>query len=157
MRPLEATCAIDRSTAYRREARRLRSRIVASPVRLQRSLRALASRSDVARATPEDSILIDSIPRGGVREFANRVAGRIDSPILRYSERLQLLREAGRLRIGRFEANLIIAAAEHHRRQPPTEDLNEIDFPIQNCPALLMSLIAFIAQLLLAAALWHLL
>ena len=46
-------------------------------------------------------------------EFADTVAQMIDGPVLRYSQRLILIREADRRGIGRFEANLIIAAVLH--------------------------------------------
>ena len=46
-------------------------------------------------------------------EFAGVVLGSIEGPVLRYSQRLALLRDAERRGIGRFEANLIIAAVLH--------------------------------------------
>jgi hypothetical protein len=53
-------------------------------------------------------------------ESANRFAGLVsamlsDEGILRYSRRQALLRQAAKLDIGAFEANLIIAAVEHRR------------------------------------------
>ena len=48
-------------------------------------------------------------------EFADRVAQTIDGPVLRYSQRQVLVRDAERRGIGRFEANLIIAAVLHQR------------------------------------------
>lgn len=41
--------------------------------------------------------------------FAEVVRGRMDGPVLRYSQRLALLKEAQRMGVGRFEANLVIA------------------------------------------------
>jgi hypothetical protein len=41
------------------------------------------------------------------------VRDRIDGPVLRYSHRTTLVREAEQRGIGRFEANLIIAAVQH--------------------------------------------
>ncbi len=46
-------------------------------------------------------------------EFADVVLACIDGPVLRYSQRLVLLRDAERRGVGRFEANLIIAAVLH--------------------------------------------
>jgi hypothetical protein len=43
-------------------------------------------------------------------DFADVVAGSIDGPVLRYTQRQVLIRDAERRGIGRFEANLIIAA-----------------------------------------------
>jgi hypothetical protein len=49
--------------------------------------------------------------------FSHRVAARLDGPVLRYSNRVALLKEAGKLGIGRFEANLLIAKVQHSRVQ----------------------------------------
>ena len=46
-------------------------------------------------------------------DFADFVRARLDGPVLRYSQRLELIKEAGRRGIGRFEANLVIAAVLH--------------------------------------------
>src|SRR3954467_9974919 len=46
-------------------------------------------------------------------EFADVVAASIDGPVLRYTQRQVLIRDAERRGIGRFEANLIIAAVLH--------------------------------------------
>ena len=48
-------------------------------------------------------------------EFADAVAQAIDGPVLRYSQRQVLVRDAERRGIGRFEANLIIAAVLHRQ------------------------------------------
>jgi hypothetical protein len=54
---------------------------------------------------------------GAADEFGRRVRATLeanpDGAVLRYSRRLELLRDARRRGIGRFEANLIIAAAQH--------------------------------------------
>jgi hypothetical protein len=47
------------------------------------------------------------------RGFAARVRTHLNGQILRYSDRLELLRAAERLRIERFRANLIIATVQH--------------------------------------------
>jgi hypothetical protein len=46
-------------------------------------------------------------------EFTSQILGRIRNGVLTYSDRLELLEEAGMLGIGRFDANLIIAAVQH--------------------------------------------
>jgi hypothetical protein len=57
------------------------------------------------------------IPMAGFQSPANAFAEfaseQIAGPVLSYSKRLGLLRAARRLGIGRFEANLIIAAIQH--------------------------------------------
>jgi hypothetical protein len=47
------------------------------------------------------------------RAFAHHVAERLNGRILRYSQRLEFLNAADRLRINRFRANLIIAMVQH--------------------------------------------
>jgi hypothetical protein len=45
--------------------------------------------------------------------FAQYVSRNLRPPVLAYSQRVEFLREARRLGVGRFEAHLIIAAAVH--------------------------------------------
>jgi hypothetical protein len=52
-------------------------------------------------------------PLDAATEFAQWVQLQLDGPVLRYSARLLLLEEAQRRRLGRFEANLIIAGVLH--------------------------------------------
>lgn len=53
-------------------------------------------------------------PRAGsAATFAALVRERMDGPVLRYTHRTCLIRAAERHGIGRFEANLIIAAVQH--------------------------------------------
>lgn len=54
-------------------------------------------------------------PRAAVDWFADHVAARLDDQILRYSDRLDLLRQGARLGIDRFDANLVIAVQQHDR------------------------------------------
>ena len=59
-------------------------------------------------------------PAAGVRpseKFAAEIAGRMEGPVLRHAQRLALFEVARRLGIGRFEANLIMAAVQHQRGQ----------------------------------------
>lgn len=48
-------------------------------------------------------------------DFADYVRNRLDAPILPYSNRLALLKEAQRRGVGRFEANLVIAQQMHRQ------------------------------------------
>ena len=61
---------------------------------------------------------------GAARRFADYLAGQTaGSAVLRYSQRLELLRAARRFGVGRFEANLLIAAVlERHRHQAAERD-----------------------------------
>ncbi len=111
--------------AYRREARRLRCRYAGRPAHLHRSLRALADASPkpvtVTATTSRPSRFepatgLASAQSGPARNFADYLARQMTSSVLRYSQRLELLRSARRFGIGRFEANLLIAAVlERHR------------------------------------------
>jgi hypothetical protein len=91
--------------SYRRSARRLRAVHAGNPARLHRSLQELASRQ--ARIVLSQSHVCRS------QSFADRVRAEMDGPILRYSARQALLQRADSLGIGRFQANLIIAAIQH--------------------------------------------
>jgi hypothetical protein len=75
-----------------------------------------------ARRAPRQSALAVQVSRvtappaekaDASAEFAGYVLSNLDGPVLRYSDRLVLLANAERRGIGRFEANLIIAAVLH--------------------------------------------
>lgn len=56
--------------------------------------------------------------------FARQVEQAADDALLRYSQRMTLLRQAEHMGIGRFEANLIIAVVQHqipHSSSPRTQ------------------------------------
>jgi hypothetical protein len=112
--------SIDGTTApYRSAARRLRGRFAGDPVRLQRSLLDLARREDARtdHARRSESPVLPTLPNVPDREvadgFAARVSQHFRGVVLCYEDRQSLLAIAGRLGIGRFEANLIIAAVQH--------------------------------------------
>ncbi len=69
-------------------------------------------------------------PVAGVTErvFAEQVAKRVHGPVLRYSDRLFLLRAAHRLHIERFRANLIIALVQ--REAQPKAAVSEVVIPM---------------------------
>ena len=81
-----------------------------------RALRELAQAAggtrDEAVAPPVKNPIVP-LPAGAAQTFAALVRERMDGPVLRYSHRARLLRTAERSGIGRFEANLIIAAVQH--------------------------------------------
>ena len=132
--PVPAAVLPDPSTsdAYRRAARRLRCRFAGQPGRLHRSLKSLAEAPATARPVhrvPTVDVQYTpsaSPPRltsgAGSASFAEHVARSLTSPILRYSQRLQFIRDARRFGISRFEANLVIAAVLERRRRPATAD-----------------------------------
>jgi len=83
-------------------------------------LAALARQADRNRRPLEPNQLstFDSAPTpdSGVRAFAAAVSSSLEGPILRFSRRQQLIRQAERLGIRRFDANLLIAAVQHRSR-----------------------------------------
>lgn len=97
---------------YRRAARRLRGRYPDDPARLHASLRRLSDEANrqVSRGAAETRPAAASAAR-----LATEVAGLMDGPVLRYSNRLRLLRRAEQLGIERFEASLIIATVQHRQ------------------------------------------
>jgi len=104
------------ATDYRREARRVRGRWSHSPRRLHQELRDLAERHDSARPSPAPP---PAAPGGPCQVFAAQVETRIEGPVLRHAQRKRLLASAAKLGIGRFEANLVIAAVQHARLSSP--------------------------------------
>jgi len=95
-----------RADDYRRAARRLRATFRHDRPRLYRSLQSLSARKPRI-AEPDE--------RPAAR-FASLVVQSLDCTVLRYSERLKLLRIARHFNIDRFEANLIIAAVQHRMK-----------------------------------------
>jgi hypothetical protein len=62
---------------------------------------------------PRRSVAAGLTPVDPSADFAEWVRGQLEGPVLRYSARLRLIKEAERRGLGRFEANLIIAGALH--------------------------------------------
>jgi hypothetical protein len=101
---------------YCRQARRIRAEHRGDPVRTQQALSELSRKSDgdprPRRSDWSDSAVLG--PRGGwARNFADLVARQMVGPLLPWTARRSLLREAARRNIKPFEANLIIAAVQH--------------------------------------------
>ncbi len=59
--------------------------------------------------------------------FAQLVEAHLEGALLRYSMRQRLLRQADRLGLHRFEANLIIATIQHRRRYLLDEPAEAVD------------------------------
>lgn len=113
----------ERAREYCRRARRVRSRYGGDYARMHVELMKLAREGAAGGAgdAPKTTAPAACRPVGdAVRRFAVEVLHRLDGGVLRYSERLRLLRLAQRLGIGRFEANLVIAVMEHRRRTMAT-------------------------------------
>ncbi|MDP9172291.1 MAG: hypothetical protein M3O30_00295 [Planctomycetota bacterium] len=91
------------------------------------------------------------------RDFADLVASRLIGSLLTWTARHDLLVAAGARGIGRFEANLIIAAVQHHRRNrkiPPAART----YKAASIGSLAAPWIAAVAvELAILASVWHLL
>lgn len=92
--------------AFCRQARRLRHQYRGDMHRMHGELQKLSIPGQ-EEIRPHDP--------GPAGLFAQQVQTAMDGRVLRYSNRLHLLAEARRMGIGRFEANLIIAAIQHRR------------------------------------------
>ena len=115
---LQSLCALEEpSDQYRRRARRLRHTLRNQPSHLQRSLARLASEMDDRPTVSEkSSILPTSLP---AQKFEILVRQAIQKGPMRYSQRLEMLKTAAAMGLGRFEANLILAIEQN--RQFPTK------------------------------------
>jgi hypothetical protein len=116
--------SIDRARQYCREARRARARWGHDRGRMVGELAALSRREDVAAklqkiAARPRPIVVQALayPLVSGSAFAELVESRMIGGVLTYSMRRSLLAMAPRYGIGRFEANLAIAAVQY--RQNP--------------------------------------
>jgi hypothetical protein len=105
---------------------------------------------------PDDPLPIDEgYPSSQDRSFSELVLRKLHGRrrgVLRYSERLELLKEAGRRGIGRFEANLIIASVQHRLK------LTVPECSRRRRPLKLSGVIAFLAlQGLILWGMWRVL
>jgi hypothetical protein len=132
-----------------RQARRLRASYGHDPVQMHRQLSQLSLADKPAEplppAIPEDEEVWPLI--SGEQAFRRLVERTLSSDhftILRYSQRLSLLKEAVERGITRFDANLIIASVEHqliNDRPDTTADLNSWRLSVWVMFATLQSLI----------------
>lgn len=146
---------------YCRKARRLRSLHQNDPARLHEALGRLRlapqSRKNCRLVRHRGSEAVEWISpetraAGSASRFAELVASRMDGPILRYSARLSLFREAARRKIDRFEANLIIAAVQHQAGPiPKPRQLR----PRRTLPLPMIVAILLVVEGLSALAVWH--
>ena len=93
----------------------------------------------------------------GAHLFADRVVAAMDDDLLRYTKRLELLKAAGRSGIGRFEANLIIAAVQHRQTAGRSEQrAPEVpnDSPKRWKPLLTLAALVVVQAMILAGATW---
>jgi hypothetical protein len=113
----------ERDKAYCRAARRVRATHARRPARLYRELQHLGKWHTAAH--PPAAVL-PSTPRSRAEQFSLQVAARLEGPVLRHSQRRALFAAARRLGIGRFEANLLIAAVQHEKKHAAPRDQGEL-------------------------------
>ena len=115
---------------YRRAARRLRCRYAGRLGELHQSLKRLSAETPARGATPPGPrpahVVVrrrhpSPIQTAEAQRFADHLADQMTSSVLRYSQRLELLRASRRFGVSRFEANLLIAAVLERRRSHVAE------------------------------------
>src|SRR5690348_14197435 len=141
---------LDRTAAYRREARRIRGRLADSPVERYSALRTLSQCHDETSGQGDQPTVRERSP---VSAFGQIAADHIKNGVLSYSRRLQLLTTAQQLGIGRFEANLIIAAVQHRTAGMQGSDATSatLRLPVRKALPLLTFLLI---QSVILAGLW---
>ena len=127
---------------YRRQARRLRHEHAGNPIRLHQSLAQLADAQPAAAPKPPvRSMDVEDF-------FAELVAAELTGPVLTYSKRLELIREAERRGISRFQANLIIAQVQY---QTPVDQASDDS---HGYPWLSIAMMFFATQGFIALLIW---
>jgi hypothetical protein len=91
-------------------------------------------------------------PRSPVSAFGRLAAEQIEDGVLSYSRRLQLLRTAQEMGIGRFEANLIIAAVQHRTGGVHQSTEGAFGFRISGTAPVLLAFL--LIQSLILVGLW---
>jgi len=138
------------SDRYRRCARRIRGLHGDKPGELYRSLRDLSERYDSTYPVYSDRVaeIRAATPADG---FSSQIVERICNGVLPYSDRLDLLDEAGKVGIGRFDANLIIAAVQHRCATQSQPGAPRAKFKI---PALELMAAFLVVQVLILFLAW---
>lgn len=130
------------------EARRVRSRLAGSPRQMHAALAGLTVRPPSLRIVPPPLP-----PEETARlRFVREVIERLDGPILRYSVRLELYKLARRLGLSLFDANLMIAQAQHARADSPAAD--PPGSPIALRPWMIPALVVLTTQAAILGAGW---
>jgi hypothetical protein len=125
---------------------------------MHRKLRELAAARGADQATESAVTRVTgaNLVESRAREFAERVAEAMDRTVLRYAARRSLLRQAGGLGIGGFEANLIIAAVQHERRKAGVPNVGSApDVPNGLTWSLAPLLIVIAVETLVALGFWQ--
>ena len=127
---------------------------------MHRKLRELAAARSAGQ--PTETVVIRSaranVAESQARGFAERVAGAMEGPVLRYAARRSLLRQARGLGIGDFEANLIIAAVQHERRKSVSTRVESAPkMPTGRMGSLAPLLVVVAVEVLVALGAWHML
>lgn len=139
------------SAPYRQAARRIRARLGHRPAAMMEALRDLAVAADRAAAAQHNQQPTKGDPRpfSASEAFSQLVLDHLEGPVLRFSVRQKLLRQAAEMGIGRFEANLLIALVEHRHRQSPPPWPSQ---PSHRTPWRTAAIVLLIEVILLTAA-----
>jgi hypothetical protein len=147
---------------YVRQARRIRHVWRSDPAKAQAALQLIAAK--VPRgprpgfATDRSRLVVGHRREDAAAGLAERVGPQLIAGILPWSGRRTLLRYAANHGIGRFEANLIIAASQHRltRGRPGSHlPVEVISLPRKGrFPAALVTFL--VVQALIVATVWHL-
>lgn len=142
------TAATD-PTELCRQARKLRATYARQPAEMHRQLSRLTLAGGESR--PDAGDVACSAERA-YRRLVERTLRHEAPLVLRYSARLELLKQAARRGIGRFQANLIIASVEHELRAG-----QNAPSPRASSLSLASALLVFATvQSAILAGLWHL-
>jgi len=81
-------------------------------------------------------------------DFAEYVRQKVDGGVLPYSDRVAFLKEAQRRRLGRFEANLVIAQVLHQEGMTQTYEMTP------KSGWLKMAIVVAVVQVAIVAGIW---
>src|SRR6266550_2352042 len=107
--PFAEPLATPLATEYCRKARRVRAAFGRDLRQMHWGLRRLAEERDGQRRAAEDRHGLGASAHRSFGELAARKIQEGGGPVLCYARRMDLLKEASRRGVGRFEANLMIA------------------------------------------------
>lgn len=162
--PLRQPALID----YLRQARRLRHTYRREPQKLHQSLRYLSACHDItagiATGSSRSSTRSTHLPATPgyvidqtsttIRDFANSVVKQMNGPILRYSERVELMHHAKRIGLRTFDANLIIAAVQNRVKETLSPDFEKSEPEKSISWGWIITISATLQLLILSTAWW---
>lgn len=161
----------DATVEYCRRARQLRARFPRQPDRLHRALRELTPNPPESRSTLTSRASVTPVTRVTVcpaallgvpadqevvvRRFVDHVRVSLAAnPLLTFDHRRQLLRVADRLGVGRFHANLVMAALLHENGTPQRTIIAEKPNLRAKSPFVLTAVVTQVVVIATVLAIW---